>query len=236
MLHTLFISDLHLQVEEPRITAAFLEFMRHRAPHADALFILGDFFEAWIGDDDRSPFNDQVIQALRQLADTGTPLYFMRGNRDFLIGKKFAAQSGMTLLDDPTVFELYGKPILLTHGDILCTLDVKHQRYRKIVMKPWLQKIFSTLPLSFRRCIAQCLRGKSKKYNAQVASHIIDVTPEAVTAMLKQYNSDLLIHGHTHRPGIHDDRIVLGSWHEASSLLIYNEDGSYQLESFPLPQ
>ena len=242
MSQTLFISDLHLQDSEPRITATFLDFIQHRAPHADALFILGDFFETWIGDDDHTPFNDTIIHALRQLADTGVPLYFMRGNHDFLIGKKFITQCGMTLLEDPTVFKVYDKPILFTHGDILCTLDVKHQNYRKKVHQPWLQKLFLTLPLSWRQRIAERLRQHSKKRYTHTAPHIMDVTPEEVTRTMQTHDVELLIHGHTHRPAIHDidlngkpaHRIVLGSWHKEGSVLVYNSDGSYQLESFPL--
>ncbi len=240
MHHTLFISDLHLQEDEPQITATFLDFMEHRAPHADALYILGDFFEAWIGDDDHNAFNQRIIDALQKLVESGTPIYFMRGNRDLLIGKKFAEAAKMTLLNDPCVVKLYNKSVLLSHGDILCTLDHRHQRYRKVATKPWLQKLFLMLPLSFRRKLANQMRIASRKYNSQQLPHIVDVTPEAVERIMRKHQTELMIHGHTHRPYIHEvnleakaaKRIVLGSWHSNGSALIYRNDGSFELETF----
>lgn len=237
MTHTLFISDLHLQKNEPQITAIFLDFMENRAPKADALYILGDFFEVWIGDDDRSNFNQHIIQVLQQLSEV-TPIYFMRGNRDLLIGKIFAKTANISLLNDPCVINLYDKPILLTHGDILCTLDKRHQAYRKKVTQPWLQKLFLCTPLRFRKKLVRHLRQRSREYNLNTPSHIMDVTPEAVERMMKENETSLLIHGHTHQPKIHDvniknaKRIVLGSWHKKGSALVYHDDGSFELESF----
>lgn len=242
MAHTLFISDLHLQEDEPQITQAFSDFMTNRAPQADALYILGDFFEAWIGDDDHSEFNQRIIGILQQCAAAGTPIYFMRGNRDLLIGKRFAAAAQVSLLSDPCVVNLYGKPILLTHGDILCTLDKRHQAYRKKVTRPWLQKLFLCTPLRWRRKLATRMRQKSREHNLNTPPYLMDVTTEAVTHMMTANNTSLLIHGHTHRPHIHPvsldsqeaKRIVLGSWHRQGCTLIYRADGSFELENFPL--
>lgn len=158
--HTLFISDLHLERGTPLVTAHFLNFMKYQAPNADATYILGDFFEAWIGDDNHTPFNRKVIESL-QIVTHSKPIYFMRGNRDFLIGKKFAAVSGVILLKDPSIIQLYSKSVLLTHGDSLCTLDHKHQIYRRNIMKPWVQKLILSLPLSLRRKLAKVSRTKS---------------------------------------------------------------------------
>jgi len=195
------------------------------------------FFEAWIGDDDRSNFNQHIIQVLQQLSET-TPIYFMRGNRDLLIGKKFAGAANVSLLNDPCVINLYDKPILLTHGDILCTLDKRHQAYRKKVRQPWLQKLFLCIPLRFRRKLVNHMQQRSREYNLNTPLHITDITPEAVEHMMKENKTPLLIHGHTHQPKIHDvniknaKRIVLGSWHRNGSALIYRDDGSFELETF----
>lgn len=231
MRHTLFISDLHLQEETPEITAIFLKFMETQATQAEALYILGDLFEAWVGDD-QSPFNLQIIQALKKLVGRGMPVYFVPGNRDFLIGERFAAKSGVTLLQDPTVIALYGRQILVSHGDSLCTLDLKHQAYRKKVYQPWVKKLFLLLPLWIRRKVAQSLRNKSRQYHLSLPTHIMDVTPEAVQSLLQQYQTPLLIHGHTHRPAIHPERIVLGAWHETGNALRFNENGYYELINF----
>ena len=235
MSHTLFISDLHLQVDEPHITATFIDFINNRAPQAEALYILGDFFETWIGDDDHSEFTQWIIEAVRKLADTGTPVYFIRGNRDLLIGKQFAQAARVTLLSDPSVIQLYNTPTLLTHGDVLCTLDHRHQHYRRIVTIPWIQRLFLMLPLSYRRQFANRMRNKSRQRNLNTPTHIMDVSPAAVEHIMEQHNTPLLIHGHTHRPHIHEvslgKRIVLGSWHAKGSVLVYREDRSFELET-----
>ncbi len=239
MPHALFISDLHLQEEAPSIVEAFQNFMRERAPSADALYVLGDFFETWIGDDDESAFNTQLIVTLRNLVDKGTPVYFIRGNRDFLIGKRFAEKTGATLLPDPSRIELYGKPVLLSHGDRLCTLDLKHQAYRRKTEKRWLQKLFLSVPLKLRRKLAKRLREKSKKHNLTAPRYITDVTHDEVIRLMKANDIYFLIHGHTHRPGIHDvtvdgqpgKRIVLGAWHDGISYLTYFNDGQFALEN-----
>lgn len=238
--HTLFISDLHLEEKTPSITARFFHFMESQAPKADAIYILGDFFEAWIGDDNQSVFNRQIIEALRTLTEKGPPIYFMRGNRDFLVGKKFAAAANTILLEDPTVISFYDKSVLLMHGDSLCTLDYKHQIYRRNVAKPWVQKLMLSLPLSLRRKLAKGLRKKSRDHNRCLSLEIQDVTPNEVERVMQRHNVELLIHGHTHRPAIHDltvdqkpvQRIVLGAWHENGSILRYFDDGQFELHTF----
>ena len=240
--HTLFISDLHLGESTPLVTAHFLHFIQYQAPNADATYILGDFFEAWIGDDNQTPFNRKIIELLQIMTHT-KPVYFMRGNRDFLIGKKFSAVSGVILLKDPSIIQLYSKPVLLTHGDSLCTLDYKHQVYRRKIMKPWVQKLILSLPLSLRRKLAQKFREQSHHHYNQISSfNIQDVTLEAVKRIINDHKVDLLIHGHTHRPAINNlkinkkpvKRIVLGSWHESGHVLRYYYDGCFELKSFTI--
>lgn len=227
MSWTIFISDLHLQANEPHIAEIFLDFLHHEARKADALYILGDLFEAWIGDDDLSPFNLQIIQALKQATLSGLPIYFMRGNRDFLIGKRFIEKSGVKLLADPTLINLYGTPTLLMHGDSLCTLDQKHQKWRQMTLNPTYQKLALLLPLSLRLSIARWLRKQSGQHQRNLADYITDVNPEAVAQAMQAHQVARLIHGHTHRPAIHSlptgQRIVLGAWHHAGNALYCNE-------------
>lgn len=238
--HTLFISDLHLEEGKPSITARFCNFMKHQAPQADAIYILGDFFEAWIGDDNQSAFNQQIIEVFRTLIEKRPPIYFMRGNRDFLIGKKFATAANTILLEDPTVISLYEKSILLMHGDSLCTLDHKHQIYRRNIAKPWVEKLMLSLPLSLRRKLAKGIRKKSRNHSQYLSFEIQDVTNEEVKRVVQRHNVELLIHGHTHRPAIHVltvdqkpvQRIVLGAWHENGSVLRYFDDGKFELYTF----
>lgn len=239
--HTLFISDLHLEPGRPDSAEWFLHFLKNQAPQADALYILGDFFEVWIGDDHDSPFNKSIEAGLKTLTDTGFPIYFMRGNRDFLIGEAFAKATGCRLLPDPCKIDLYGKPILITHGDILCTQDVKHLKFRKFAQNPANNRYFLLLPLFLRKFIARQLRKASKNHTRQTAYHIMDVTPEAVDELMQAQGVNLLIHGHTHRPNMHffrlkdqsASRIVLGSWHEQGNALIYYADGKCEFFSFP---
>lgn len=238
MPHTLFISDLHLDEQNPTITARFFYFIKHHARQADALYVLGDCFEAWIGDDDLSPFHLSIIHAFKQCVELGTPVYFMHGNRDFLIGERFAQMSGATLIKDPSIVELYGKPVLLSHGDRLCTLDVVHQVYRNQVSKPWVQKIFLSIPIRFRRTLAKYLRRRSHRHNQQTPLYKTDVIQETVIHCMRQHQAYLLIHGHTHRPHIHSFmvdninsvRIVLGAWHNYMSYLIFDDKGGYELK------
>jgi len=237
---TFFISDLHLCQEQPQITKIFLDFLKTKATEADALYILGDFFEVWIGDDDRNAFNQMIIQALRAFTDTGIPTYFMHGNRDYLIGKRFAKASGVQLLKEPTVINLYGSPILLLHGDSLCTLDIKHQKARKMMHNRFYQLITLSLPLKLRRHIAGRLRNTSKENKRQLENHIMDVTPEEVLHVMREAKVKTLIHGHTHRPAIHNikidnqnaQRIVLGAWHKQGNYLKIQADNTPDLVDF----
>jgi UDP-2,3-diacylglucosamine hydrolase len=237
MPHTLFISDLHLEPERPDITQCFFNFLQHEAPKADALYILGDFFEVWIGDDENTPFQRTVIAALKQLTDTGFPVYFMRGNRDFLIGEAFIKATGCGFLPDPTVVYLYGKKILLAHGDALCTSDHKHQAFRKYAQNRSYNRFFLGLPLLIRRTIARLIRNASQKHTTRAPYAIMDVTQATVEQQMCEHDVVQLIHGHTHRPAIHPfalegksaRRIVLGDWHTQGSALIYKENGETAL-------
>ncbi|KQN54383.1 MULTISPECIES: UDP-2,3-diacylglucosamine diphosphatase [unclassified Erwinia] len=237
MSHTLFIADIHLCTEEPAITAGFLHFLRREAQHADALYILGDLFEAWIGDDDPNPLHAEVARALRQLT---IPCYFIHGNRDFLLGKRFAAASGMRLLPEEQVLELYGKRVLIMHGDTLCTDDEGYQRFRRKVHNPWVQRLFLALPLFVRQRIARKMRAGSKAANSGKDMAIMDVNPQAVAEAMHRRNVPYLIHGHTHRPAVHQleidghpaERLVLGAWHEQGSMIKVSAD-DIALIAFP---
>lgn len=232
-MSTLFISDIHLSQGRPDMTAALVRFLAEDAPGADALYVLGDLFEFWIGDDDPNPLHREVADAFLALSQQGVPLYFIHGNRDFLLGRQFAKRAGMTLLGDPCVIELYGERVLLSHGDLLCTRDEGYQKFRRITQLKWLRWLFLRLPLSRRQAIAHKMRGQSQMENAQKSQIIMDVTPEAVDDMLRQHGCRLMIHGHTHRPAIHDftldghaaRRIVLGDWFEQGSVLVCSPAG-----------
>ncbi len=237
MSHTLFIADLHLCTEEPAITAGFLHFLRREAQQADALYILGDLFEAWIGDDDPNPLHAEVAHALRQLA---IPCYFIHGNRDFLLGKRFAKASGMTLLPEEQVLDLYGRRVLIMHGDTLCTDDQGYLRFRAKVQQRWLQTLFLALPLFVRQRIALKMRAGSRQANSSKSREIMDVNQQAVAAAMSRHQVQWLIHGHTHRPAIHPlliqgqaaERLVLGAWHEEGSMIKVSAD-EISLISFP---
>lgn len=232
-MSTLFISDIHLSQGRPDMTAALVRFLEQDAPGADALYVLGDLFEFWIGDDDPNPLHREVADAFLALSQQGVPVYFIHGNRDFMLGKLFAKEAGMTLLGDPCVIDLYGERVLLSHGDLLCTLDLDYQKFRRITQLKWLRWLFLRLPLSRRQRIAHKMRGQSQMENAGKQQTIMDVTPAAVDEMLRQRDCRTLIHGHTHRPAIHDfmldgrpvRRIVLGDWFEQGSLLICSPAG-----------
>lgn len=241
---TFFISDLHLAGDQPQLFGAFKSFLKDTARDAHALYILGDFFDAWIGDDDDAEFPASVKALLRDYAAAGTPVYLLHGNRDFLLGQSFADQSGATLLDESVVIDLYGRKVLVMHGDSLCTQDCEYQQFRIMVRNPgWQQQVLS-LPLPQRRQMAANLRQQSKSMNAMKAEDIMDVTPEEVVRELQQAGVDLLIHGHTHRPDRHRvlvngneaERIVLGAWHDCGWYLKADSDGSIQLVSFSIPQ
>ncbi|PZW46421.1 MULTISPECIES: UDP-2,3-diacylglucosamine diphosphatase [unclassified Pseudomonas] len=232
----LLISDLHLEQERPDITRAFLHFLDTRARHAEALYILGDFFEVWIGDDAMTPFQRSIAQALRRLADSGTRIYLMHGNRDFLLGKAFCREAGCTLLGDPHTVELAGEKVLLMHGDSLCTLDIGYQKMRRLLRNPLSLFILRNLPLDTRHRLARKLRSESRSQTRMKASDIVDVTPDEVQRVMARYGVKTLIHGHTHRPDVHAlqvdgqpaKRIVLGDWDKQGWALQVDENGFNQ--------
>lgn len=226
---TLFISDLHLDAERPHITALFGQFLDGEARDADALYILGDLFEAWVGDDDPSDVGAFVADRLRALAEAGVPVYFIRGNRDFLLGNDYARRAGMSILPDPAVVMLDGVPTLIGHGDKLCTDDHAYQQFRAQTREPSWRAQFLSQPLTARLAFARQARAASKaRYGelvtAGMADTIGDVAPATVQDWFKRYGIRRMIHGHTHRPAVHDEgggktRIVLGDWYEQASVL-----------------
>ena len=232
----LLISDLHLEEERPDISRAFLHFLDTRARQAEALYILGDFFEVWIGDDAMTPFQRGIAEALRRLSDSGTRIYLMHGNRDFLLGKAFCREAGCTLLGDPHMVTLNGEKVLLMHGDSLCTLDVGYQNMRRLLRNPLSLFILRNLPLNTRHKLARKLRSESRSQTRMKASDIVDVTPEQVQRVMAQYGVQTLIHGHTHRPAVHElqvgglpaRRIVLGDWDKQGWALQIDENGFNQ--------
>jgi len=223
----LFISDLHLDAARPRTVEAFERFLAAEARSTQALYILGDLFESWIGDDDDSDLARDVARKLRAVSDSGVPIFFMHGNRDFLLGEAYAARSGMTLLADPTVIELAGERTLLMHGDTLCTDDVGYQKFRTLVRDPQWQRDFLAKPLAARRAFAEHARGESRAQTAMKASDIMDVNQDAVESAMRHHQVQRLIHGHTHRPATHRFRldgrdavrIVLPAWDDRSEAL-----------------
>jgi UDP-2,3-diacylglucosamine hydrolase len=235
----LLISDLHLQEERPDITRAFLDLLEGRARQAQALYILGDFFEAWIGDDAMTPYQASICQALRALSDSGTQIFLMHGNRDFLIGQAFCKAAGCTLLNDPCVVEMGGEPVLLMHGDSLCTRDLAYMKLRRYLRNPLSLWILRHLPLSTRQKLARKLRSESRTQTRMKANDIVDVTPEEVPRVMQQHGVRTLVHGHTHRPAIHKlalgntpaRRIVLGDWDRQGWALQVDEQG-FQLAPF----
>ncbi len=240
-MSVLFISDLHLEAERPDITRAFLHFLEQRASQAEALYILGDVFEVWIGDDGMDEFQRSIAAALRRLSASGTRIYLMHGNRDFLIGRRFCREAGCQLLREGSVVELYGERVLLLHGDSLCTRDASYQRLRKRLRNPLSLWLLRNLPLSTRRKLARKLRDASRMRTREKAAEIVDVTPEAVPQVMAVHGVHTLIHGHTHRPAVHQlqiggqhaQRIVLGDWDHQGWVLVVDPQG-YRLESFSL--
>jgi UDP-2,3-diacylglucosamine hydrolase len=229
---TLFISDLHLTPERPKIAELFFDLLREEASRADALYILGDLFEYWIGDDAAETLGyGPVLQSIRALSDSGVPVYFMRGNRDFLVGSDFEAATGCRVLPDPTVIDLYGQRALLMHGDYLCTDDVEHQRFRATVDDPDWREDFLDKPVEARMQMARDARARSRAHKENVTMEIMDVNSAAVEQAFQAHDVRLMIHGHTHRPAVHngDDtrRIVLGDWYEQSSVLRCDAEGQH---------
>ncbi|WP_248768148.1 UDP-2,3-diacylglucosamine diphosphatase [Pseudomonas sp. MWU12-2345] len=235
----LLISDLHLEEERPDITRAFLDFLAGRARSAQALYILGDFFEVWIGDDAMTPFQDSICAALRALSDSGTQVFLMHGNRDFLLGNAFCKAAGATLLKDPSVVRMNDEPVLLMHGDSLCTRDEAYMRLRRYLRNPITLFILRHLPLRTRHKLARKLRSESRAQTRMKANDIVDVTPDEVVQVMQQHGVQTLIHGHTHRPAIHKlqlgaqaaKRIVLGDWDRQGWALQVDEQG-FQLAAF----
>lgn len=239
---TLFVSDLHLHASRPAVTDCFLRFLGDTARQAKALYILGDLFESWIGDDVPGHTGLRVSAALRGLADHGIPCSFMHGNRDFLISRDFAARSGLALLPDEAVIDLYGERVLLMHGDTLCTDDHAYQRYRKIVHWPPVQALYLALPVKARNHIEGQLRSRSSEAYGSKPAMLMDVNQQAVTGAMERHGVSLLVHGHTHRPAIHRfeiaghkaaTRIVLGDWYEQGSVLAWTRSGP-ELRQLPL--
>ncbi|MCX2961265.1 UDP-2,3-diacylglucosamine diphosphatase [Rodentibacter caecimuris] len=230
MKKTYFISDLHLSGIQPKLTALFLDFMHNVAPTAEAVYILGDLFDFWIGDDEQSPLIAQVKRAIKNITEKGIACYFIHGNRDFLIGQRFAKETGMVLLPDYQLIDLYGTPTLLCHGDTLCIDDVKYQQFRQKVHQKWRQWLFLHLPLKVRLKIAEKIRATSRKDKAQKPDDIMDVNQSFTLAKMQQFNAPLLIHGHTHREAVHQydgkKHIVLGDWRtDYASILVSEENG-----------
>lgn len=232
---TLFISDLHLCVSRPHITGLLLKFLQGPAREARALYVLGDLFEYWAGDDDLAdPYHAQICTAFKQLADSGVPVALIHGNRDFLLGEAFAHASGMAILTDPTLLEMHGRRVLLTHGDELCTDDVEYQKFRVQVRDSRWQEAFMAQPLAARKAQIEALRMRSESEKSHKSEAIMDVNAEAVIALVEHFDHpDLLIHGHTHRPGVHEilvdgkrtERHVLADWYETGSYLQLTDRG-----------
>lgn len=236
----LFVSDVHLDAAAPEAQRQFLHFLRAQVPGARALYILGDLFESWVGDDDVGDERAAVLAALRELTASGVACFLLHGNRDFLIGEDFCRETGCRLLPDPVIATIDGEPVLLTHGDALCTDDHAYQELRSVVRTPAWQRRFLGLPLSDRQLLANEARAGSRAHTARAIPKIMDVNAAAVAAAFKAARVRRIIHGHTHRPAVHDalvegqpvQRIVLGAWYEQGSYLAY-ENGRYELLSLP---
>jgi UDP-2,3-diacylglucosamine hydrolase len=230
---TLIVSDLHLTTERPAIGEAFLRFLQVEARQTEALYILGDVFEIWLGDDAVVPAYQPFIDALKSLTDSGVPVYVMRGNRDFLMGKQFEQMTGTTLLPDPKLIDLYGTPTLLMHGDLLCTDDVEYQKFRQMVLSDEWQDEFLGMSVAERVEYGRQLREQSREANRGKQEEIMDVNQQAVIDIMREYGVSRLIHGHTHRPAIHRfqldgrevERIVLPEWYEKGGALLCDEKG-----------
>lgn len=242
----LFVSDVHLDPAAPEAQRQFLDFLHAQvvgpaaATPARALYILGDLFESWVGDDDVVEERSAVLAALHELTVSGVACFLLHGNRDFLIGEDFCRRTGCQLLPDPVVAEIGGEQVLLTHGDALCTDDHSYQELRSIVRTPAWQRRFLALPLSDRQLLADEARAGSRAHTARTIPKIMDVNAGAVAAAFEAAHVRRIIHGHTHRPAVHDglaqgrpvQRIVLGAWYEQGSYLVY-ENGRYELRSLP---
>ena len=239
-MSTLFVSDLHLEAERPDIGDQFIQFLKTDAMEADDLYILGDLFEAWVGDDDPNAHYAKIKMAIRNVVDKGIPVYFMHGNRDFMIGRQFANDTGVEILKDPYPISMYGQKALLSHGDAMCLDDVQYQRVRAMVRNPDWQASMLAKPLKERLRIAEDARRQSLERTQNLSMNIMDVNPDEVTRVIKEYGVDVLVHGHTHRPDVHTvnlgnrkaKRIVLGDWYQQGSVLRWNLQGP-KLQKMP---
>jgi UDP-2,3-diacylglucosamine hydrolase len=237
---TLFISDLHIDQNSPDITQQFLNLANGEARGAEALYILGDLFESWVGDDAADPNQLEAMSAIKGLTDCGVPCFVMHGNRDFLLGEQFCAMTGARLLPDPVLITLYGESVLVMHGDALCTDDRAYQRLRATVRNPEWQRQFLALSVKSRRALAGAARVGSQAHTANLEYTITDVNPMSVNLAMRQGGTSTLLHGHTHRPAIHPltvegracTRIVLGDWHARGSVLRWDKSGP-ELVSLP---
>ncbi|MEY2855388.1 MAG: UDP-2,3-diacylglucosamine diphosphatase [Pseudomonadota bacterium] len=237
----LFVSDLHLDAAAPDAIAQFMAFLEGEARQATALYILGDLFESWIGDDDDEPARSRVCEALRRFTRDGHPCFVMCGNRDFLLGTGFEARTGCRLLPDPVLLEWGAVRALVSHGDPLCTADHSYQEFRTLVRDVRWQHGYLSLPLATRRLLAAAARSGSRAHTTRTRPYIMDVAPAAVEAAFRVADTNLLIHGHTHRPDVHvlkldgreRTRIVLGDWYDQGSVLRLRADGSHELHSLP---
>lgn len=236
-----FISDLHLNESQPEITQQFLQFLQEKAPLAEAVYILGDFFDFWIGDDEQSPLINKIQQALKVLSHKKVKCYFICGNRDFLIGKAFAKKANITLLPDYYVVNLFDNSVLLCHGDTLCIDDISYQKFRKIAHNRFLQQLFLLLPLQLRMRIATKIRKKSDVGKQYKATETMDVNPNFTENMMLKHGTTHLIHGHTHKQAIHSckfsqksdrlfTRIVLGDWHKDKISILCWDDSGFRFE------
>jgi len=241
-MKTLFISDLHLEADRPEIGDQFLAFLEGEARDADALYILGDLFEFWVGDDDPNEHYAVMKSALRALVDSGVRVYFMHGNRDFMIGVDFAHETGVQILPDPHPVELHGTNVLLSHGDAMCIDDIEYQQIRAMTRNPEWQAMMLTKSLEERLAFAANARTESQKKSTSLNAEIVDVNQGEVEKMIAGHGVDILLHGHTHRPAVHEvdlgertaKRIVLGDWFEQGSVLRWDEHG-YSLDVMPRP-
>jgi UDP-2,3-diacylglucosamine hydrolase len=236
----IFISDLHIAWDKPEITKRFLHFLEHRATQANALYILGDLFDAWVGDDDFSPPNSNIRTALRKLVDSKTNIYLQLGNRDFLLGQQFCCETGVIMLNDPVVIDLFGVPTLLMHGDLLCTDDLPYQVFRSKSRTPEWQRQVLAKPLLVRLLAARWYRFRSYFHKRQKTAEIMDVNQQTVLKTMINHNCLRLIHGHTHKPDIHNfeidgktaQRFVLPAWSKESGAIFTWDSNGYRIEAY----
>lgn len=232
-MNYVFISDLHLEAARPQMAELFINFLKQQATCHTHLYILGDLFEVWIGDDDKNEFNQYIINTLKDATLSGLKIFIIHGNRDFLLGKRFFKETGCQLLPEYHVIHVHNQNVLLTHGDLLCTLDQPYLKFRKKTRKWWVQKLFLLKSLQKRQAIASEMRAKSKQNNSTKADHIMDVTQQEVERVMRKFKVSHLIHGHTHREAVHHFKIeeqlatrtVLGAWHDRGSALVWSEAG-----------